>query len=183
MVMKKDMSLRMKDIWALAGVSIFSLVLMLTLRPWDEARWEQPLLTAWYVAFLYPIIFGFWESLDDDLLIEGRTQKMGVVNSFVVLSILTAIVSKGFLSWLVHDLTACAMLFAAREFGRYQRGRMKEKYIGKEAVLLGDLDNMAKAKMGDKVIKVCSREHYIKGTTVMINELKGTYKYVVKKER
>lgn len=179
--MKKEISLRTKDILALAGASVFSLLLMVVLRPWDEIRWEQPLLTVWYVAFLYPIIFGFWESLDGDLLVEGRTQKMGVVNSFVVLAILVAIVSGDFLSWLVTDLIACAVLFVARECGRYKHCKMKEKYIGKEGVLLEDLPNIAKAKVGDKAIKVCSKEHIAKGTTVIINELKGTYKYVVKK--
>lgn len=179
--MKKEISFRVKDIWALVAASAFSFILMLTLRPWDEMRWEQPFITIWYLVFLYPIIFGFWESLDGDLLIEGRTQKMGVVNSFVVLAILIAIVSRGILSWLCTDLIACATLFAAREYGRYMHRRLEKKYIGKEGVLLGDLPNMAKAQIGDKEIKVCSKEHIRKGTYVMINELKGTYKYVVRK--
>lgn len=179
--MKKEISSRAKDFLALAAVSVFSLLLFTVLSWWGKLKLGQPFLAICYVVFLYPICFGFWESLDNDLLVEGRTQKMGVVNSFVVLSILIGIVSRSFVSWLITDLAACALLFAAREYGRYRRRRLEEKYIGLEGVLLGDLPNIAKAQIGDKVIKVCSKEHISKGTRVIINELNGTYKYVIKK--
>lgn len=179
--MKKEMSLRTKDILAMVGVTVFSLILMLALKFSLDIALEKPLIYVWYAAFLYPLIFGFWESLDGDLLIEGRTQKMGVVNSFTVTAILIGIAPGGFWGWLCTDLAACGLLFAARESGRYKRQRMKEKYVGREAVLLGDLPNMAKAQMGDKTIKVCAKEQIAKGTVVIINELKGTYKYVTKK--
>ena len=86
------------------------------------------------------------------------------------------------LGWLLTSIVVAVCMFAARELGRKKRGRLEEKYLMKNGVLLTDLHNYGMASIYGKDVKVCSKKDLKKGTAIAISEIKGTYLYVKENE-
>lgn len=132
------------------------------------------------VGLLLCLYVSFLESRDKDAFVTGKTQSLGVMNSFVGITVVITIASYSILSWLIIDIIVCLLVFFARELGRRFSDKKVLKYVGQSGVLLTDLHNHGTAQISDKHLKVWSRQDMKQGDIVEITELKGNYLYVKK---
>lgn len=173
---------RKKDIVILIVVVIASGIFSYFFRNMFLERFKIPFIFLWVVLLFEPVFVSYLESRDQDPFVTGKTERLGVVNSFTTAAVAIGIASKWFWGWLITSIVVAVCMFAARELGRKKRGRLEEKYLMKNGVLLTDLHNYGMASIDGKDAKVCSKKDLKKGTAITISEIKGTYLYVKENE-
>ncbi|WP_461816177.1 hypothetical protein [Faecalimonas sp.] len=169
---------RKKDIYILIGMVICSGILAYFFRDLFSKRFEAPFVWIWCLVMLEPIFVAYSESRDNDEFVTGKTQTLGVVNSFTTATVVLAIMAKWFISWLIISVVVAICMFAARELGRKKRRKLQENYLMKKGVLLTDLHNYGIASINGRSVKVCSKKELQEGTEIVISEVKGKYLYV-----
>lgn len=179
----KKISERMKDVLILAVMMVISAPIswyFTYLSSLDKGESVLPgfVIYIWIFALAFACLFSYLESRDKDPFVTGKTQRMGVVNSFTVAAFLMAANIHWFAGWLCSALVVCACIFLSRELGRYSYRKRERKYLNKSGILQGNLPDKAKLVIDGKRVTVWSKDTIKSGTPVYISEIKGTYLYV-----
>lgn len=173
---------RKRDIVILLIMVAISGAIAYFLQDLIPARFDPPFVYIWVILALTPIFVAYTESRDKDPFVTGKTQSMGVVNSFTTAAVVIGLMSKGLVGWIITAITVSVCMFIARELGRKARKKLEERFLGKTGVLLDDLHNFGMAFINGEKIKVCSKTDLPKGTQVKITAIKSKYLYVEKIE-
>ncbi|WAW15123.1 NfeD family protein [Peptostreptococcus equinus] len=163
--------------WIIA--SILSLVFIYFFKGFAIGRFKPPFIYIWYAILLIVLYFSFLEAKDGDAIITGKTQSMGINNSFTGASCLFICLSPWSRVAIVHYFIITTLLFTVRYFGRKSRGKLKE-LVGKEGVMISNLHNSGSAKIDNKEYKVYSKEDLFYGSKIKVEEIKASYIYVKK---
>lgn len=127
------------------------------------------LLVILYIAYI--------EAKHDDEYITGKTQTMGVVNSFTSLPALMIFVAFIFEHWVAIYVVSIVLFFLMRMLGRRSRKKLSSM-IGKIGVMKTNLHYKGTASFDGKDVKVYSKKDIYYGAKVKIVDLKAKYLYV-----
>lgn len=176
----KKISPRIKDVICLAAVISLSIPITycINLNINKELSKLPPFLDyLWLLALAFICLFSYLESRDKDPFVTGKTQRMGVANSFTASLFLLGF-NYSWSRWALSALLLCTCIFVSRELGRCSNKKREKKYLGQSGILLSDLPNKAKAEINGKKVTVWSKNTIKAGTPIYISEIKATYLYV-----
>ena len=132
------------------------------------------------VGGVLTVAIAYFESKSKDPFVTGKTQTMGVMNSFVAAGIVMILGAFRFgLIPTVVVMDVLVLLF--RELGRNARQKIVDKYMNKVGKIVKD-NGKGKYVMNlnSEDVGVYSKENLMVGNNVKVSELKGTYLYVEK---
>ena len=99
---------RKKDIVILIVVVIASGIFSYFFRNMFLERFKIPFIFLWVVLLFEPVFVSYLESRDQDPFVTGKTERLGVVNSFTTAAVAIGIASKWFWGWLItFDCSCC----------------------------------------------------------------------------
>lgn len=176
----KNLSPRKKDILSFIFVIVLSGAISYVLYLNQFGTLLPGFIATWLGCFglIFVCIFSYLESRDKDPFVTGKTQSMGVMNSFILAAILIGFLFEWFNGWAIATLITCICMFASRELGRYSCKKYEETYLNQSGILLSDLPNKAKAEINGKKVTVWSKDTIKAGTPIYISEIKAKYLYV-----
>lgn len=123
----KNLSERQKDILILLVVIIVSCPISYFMTELGFLTFPKPISYLWYLLLIFVCFFSYLESRDKDPFVTGKTERMGVSNSFTASAFLIGFMSKWFTGWLINALLVSVCLFISRELGRYSYRKRKNK--------------------------------------------------------
>ncbi len=174
--------LRKKDFFSIIAITLVSVIIFLLIKKNFQQLDEQYTMFLYLaiVAGLVSILMGYSEARSNDPFVTGKTQTMGVVNSFVVAAV--SIVILAFRFGIVFSvITMDVLLILSRELGRQSRKKLLEKYLGQQGkVIEANSKGKYTVALDSENKKVYSEEKLSVGDSVEIVNLKGTYLYVQK---
>ncbi|WP_101772388.1 NfeD family protein [Peptostreptococcus faecalis] len=161
---------------------IFSYLLVNFFNNITRYTTQPPLL---YVLILFLIIVlyvSYLEARDKDDFVTGKTQTLGVNNSFTGALALSILFAKDYKTAFIAYITISILILIVREFGRYSSKRKNLKYLNKEGILITPLNknNRGKALINDMEVNVYSLEKIDPNTKVYISDIRGNYLFISK---
>lgn len=131
----------------------------------------------WFAMTLFIIFIAYLEAKHDDEYITGKTQRLGVINSFTSFPVLFIIYSIQSDKWLLEYIILIIIFICARILGRKSRKKLL-CMIGKRGVMKTNLHNSGIASIEGKDVRVYSKKDIFYGANVEIVDLKAKYLYV-----
>lgn len=172
---------RKKDLVATIVASLISAIVFILIKINFEIKSLAVLLSyVFAVSGIVLLLLAYFESRSDDPFVTGKTQTMGVMNSFVAL--IAVIVLGSFRFGLIPVMISMDILvLLARELGRRSRRKLIDKYINRAGKITKD---RGKGKyvmnIDSEDVEVYSKEPLMVGNHVRVSDMKGTYLYVEK---
>lgn len=135
------------------------------------------------VAGIIVLIFAFLESYNGDPFVTGKTQTIGVVNSFVGAGFVIFLAA--FKYGLIQSIIIVNIfMIVSREYGRFLKKSFLKKYLYKVGTIIKVLNNNKYIILFDnkekKVYSKKGEKNVSIGDMVKIVEVKGKYLYVEK---
>ncbi|MEG0249466.1 MAG: hypothetical protein RR561_01080 [Peptostreptococcus sp.] len=176
--------LRRKDIISLLLMTVISSGIYLLLKNNIDDKSLIALFS--YISMVggvIVLIFAFLESYNGDPFVTGKTQTIGVVNSFVGAGLVIFLAA--FKYGLIQSIVIVNIfMIISREYGRRSRKKYLKKYLYQTASIIKNINNNAYIVLiDDEEKRVYSRKDQKNisiGDMVKIVEIKGKYLYIEK---
>ncbi|MBC2576447.1 NfeD family protein [Peptostreptococcus canis] len=131
-----------------------------------------------YVIAVGILYISYLEARDNDPFVTGKTQTLGVNNSFIGMLTIAILMTKDIKTGVLNYIILALLLYISRVLGKNSYKNKYDKYVGKSGILIDIKNNKGHALIDDENVVVYTDKDIAVDSEVVITDIRSNYLYV-----